>query len=468
MKTHITLVNPPYPPFSNFQHPPLPSLGIGYLAAVLEKKHFEVDLIDCLTPRTLTFEEFRAELSKRHPDIVGITSTVLTYKNSLKLAKIVKEVWPKCLAVIGGPHVTYWDEKALEECEALDVVVRREGENTVLELAQRIEAGQDYSDVLGITCRKDGKIVRNPDRPYIEDLDSIPFPARHLWSMEALQRYGTIIFTLYSSRGCLYWCGFCIEVRMHGRKYRGRSAKNVVDELESLNNNYRGKKMLFAFCDAAFTVDKTRTEEICDEIKKRNLKIKWICGTRVDLVTKDLLVKMKDAGCLSVWYGVESGTQPVLDAMRKGISLSTTLNAFKWTKEAGMRPEPNVVLGFPGETRESAMKTIKFVEKISPDYVGTYTIATPYPGTPLYDYVKGKGWLKITDFDKYDTATPTFETPMLSMKELKRIREQAFERFFLRPAYVIDAFGDGIICGLAASKKVFGYLLMAIRSRLLG
>jgi anaerobic magnesium-protoporphyrin IX monomethyl ester cyclase len=465
MRTHVTLVNPPYPPPSSFQHPPFPALALGYLAAVLEKNQYEVDLIDCLTPRRLTYEEFRNEVSKRQPDIVGITSTIITYKSALQIAKIAKKVCPKCLTVIGGPHVTFQDKKALQECASLDIVVRKEGENTLLELAERIEAGKDYYDVLGITCRKDGKIVKNPDRAYIENLDDIPFPARHLWPIECLQKFGTTaIFDIYTSRGCVYWCDFCTEVRMHGRKYRTRSPKNVVDELEFLHKKYGAE--YFVFCDAAFTIDQPRVEEICEEIRNRKLKIKWACGTRVDMVTKEMLLKMREAGCIAVWFGVESGSQHLLDSMKKEISLAQTIRAFKWTKEAGLRPEPNVILGFPGETKETAWETIKFVEKISPDFMGFYTIATPYPGTPMYDLVKKNGWLKVTDFDKYDTATPIFETPMLSMKELRKIHGQTLQSFYLRPTYVLRMFAKGGTYGFSAARKAFAYLLIAIRSKL--
>ena len=135
------------------------------------------------------------------------------------------------------------------------------------------------------------------------------------------------------------------------------------------------------------------------------------------------------------------------------------MRAFKWTKEAGLKPEPNVVLGFPGETKKSAWKTIKFVEKISPDEVGFYTIATPYPGTPLYDCVKENGWLRVTDFDKYDTATPIFETPTLSMKEVRELREGAFRSFYLRPTYILRMFAKGRGYGLSATRTAFVYLI---------
>jgi radical SAM superfamily enzyme YgiQ (UPF0313 family) len=433
MKPHVTLVNPAAP-VGAAMHMPFALLGLGYLAAVLEKNQYQVDVIDCQVLK-FSLEDFRSEIGKRQPDIVGVTSSTLTYQAALKLVKVAKEVCPNCVTVAGGAHVTFWDDKALEECPELDIVVRKEGENTLLEVVQRIAAGKSYQDVVGTTCRKDGKIVRNSDRPYIEDLDSLPFPARHLWPMERFREYEDILY-LATSRGCVYWCEFCSTVRMHGRKYRMRSPKNVVDELEVLHKTYGISK--FTFCDDAFTVDQQRTEILCNEILSRGLKIQWNCGTRVDMITRELLVKMKDAGCITVWFGVESGTQQVLDAMKKGISPELTIKVLGWVRELGMQPIPNVILGFPGETKESAWKTIKFVEKISPDAVGFYNVATPFPGTPMYDTVKEKGWLKVTDFDMYDTTHPIFETPWLSMKDLGKLREGAFHHFYLRRAYFWD------------------------------
>jgi anaerobic magnesium-protoporphyrin IX monomethyl ester cyclase len=460
MKPHVTLVNPPAPSGST-GHLPFALLGLGYLGAVLEKNHYEVDVIDCQVLK-ISYEDFRSELYKRKPDIVGLTSTTLTYNPALKLAKIAKEVLPDCLIFIGGPHVTFWDDNALEECPALDVIVRREGEYTLLELVQKVEAGEGFDDVLGITFRKDGKIVRNLDRPYIEDLDSLPFPARHLWPMEHLRKYEDILY-LAASRGCVFWCEFCATVRMHGRKFRMRSPKNIVDELEFLNTTYGVTS--FTFCDDAFTVEPAITEELCRLIIERKLKIKWNCGTRVDMLTKKLLTTMRDAGCVSVWSGVESGSQEVLDAMHKGITTEQTMQVFGWIRELGLKPAPNVILGFPGETKESAWKTIKFVEKISPDEVGFYNIATPFPGTPLYDSVKKNGWLRVTDFDKYDTVTPIFETPWLSMKELEKIREQAFHHFYLRPNYILHMFGKGWMYGFAALRTAFAHLLAVVKAK---
>jgi radical SAM superfamily enzyme YgiQ (UPF0313 family) len=461
MGLHVTLVNPPYRTKPH-QHPPFPPLGLGYLAAVLEKNGFNVEVIDCQASN-YTYEDFKRELAKRKPDVVGVTAATRLYNSALEIIKIAKEVHPNCVTMLGGPHVTFWNEKALQECPQLDIVIRREGEYTLLELAQRIEAGKSYQDVVGTTCRKGNEFVVNPDRHYIENLDEMPFPARHLWDLVAIRK-AEDMFYLTTTRGCVYWCEFCAAVRMFGRRYRMRSVKNVVDELEYLYKTFGGK--YYTFCDDAFTVDQARTEELCNEIKKRNLQIQWNCGTRVDMVTKELLQKMKDSGCVSVWFGVESGAQKVLDDMHKGISTEQTIRTVGWVRELGLRPTPNVLLGFPGETKETAMKTIKFAEKISPDEIAYYNIATPYPGTPMYDNVIKNGWLRVTNFDDYDATTPIFETPTMSLKELEDLYQKAFQSFYMRPSYVFRMWRKGTMQGYGATKKYFFYLKKAIRSRI--
>ena len=459
MRTRVTLVNPPYP-ISPHVHMPFPQMGLGYLAAVLAENQYEVDVIDCQA-LYIHYDEFKREITKRQPDVVGFTAITLTYKSALHLAKIVKQVHPNCLTVLGGPHATFWDEEALQECPELDVVVRNEGEYTLLELVQMVEAGKSFHDVQGITCRKDEKIVVNPDRSYIENLDELPYPARHLWPLERLRKVEDV-FYLTTSRGCTSWCDFCEAVRMFGRRFRMRSPKNVVDEIEYLYKKYDATQ--FTFCDDAFTVDKSRIEKLCAEILKRNLKIIWNCGTRVDMVTKELLIKMKEAGCVSVWFGVESGSQEVLDEMHKGISTDQTLRTVGWVRELGLQPVPNVLLGFPGETKETAMKTIKFVEKLCPDTIAFFNIATPLPGTPLYDRVKENGWLRITDFNMYDCNTATFETPTMNMKELEQLYEKAFQRFYLRPTYILRMWAKGWPYGLSTTRYAFRYLIKAIKS----
>ena len=458
---HVTFVNPPYPKTA-FQHPPLIPMGIGYLAAILEQKGFEVDIIDCQALH-LSYDDAQAMFSKLQPDIVGVTSTTLTYKSALKIVKAAKRASPKILTMIGGCHVTFWDDKALEECPELDLVVRGEGEQTMLELAERVQAGKSFGDVLGTTCRENGKITRNPVRPPIDNLDDIPYPAYHLMPIESFRRQGEILFPLLSSRGCVYWCDFCSAVRMFGRKYRVRSVNKIVDEIDFFNKKYGANR--FTFYDDLFTMDQERVKRICAGILERNLKIKWDCETRLDMVTKDLLLIMKKAGCIAVWFSVETSSQKILDAMGKGFTPEQTMQTFKWIKEAGLVTVASVLLGHPGETKESAWETIKFLEKLDPDDVG-YNIATPYPGIPLTDYVTKMGWLRVYDFDKYDTQTPTFETPTMSMQDLKEIREKALKRFYLRPKYILRAFSKRTPYGRSSGRTALAWFLRATKDKL--
>ncbi|MEM1660333.1 MAG: radical SAM protein [Candidatus Bathyarchaeia archaeon] len=457
----VTLVNPPYPK-SAHQHPPFIPLSLAYLGAISEQDGHEVTIIDCQGER-LSHEDFRRKLEKIDSDVVGITSATLTYKSALKIARIAKEVYPNCITILGGCHATFWDVNALEECSSLDIIVRKEGELTFKELLNKLEHKEKIDTIQGITFRKGNKIFRNEDRPFIENLDDLPFPAHHLFNLKAYSKVGGVIVPVMTSRGCVYWCDFCSAVRMFGRKYRMRSPKNVVDEMEAVYTKYGVRQ--FTFYDDAFTVDQKRVEEICDEIIKRRLDIKWDCETRVDMVNRSLLEKMKRAGCIAIWFGVESGCQMIIDRMKKQFKIEQTRKAFRLAHEVGLMTVASVILGFPGETEETAWETINFVKSLNPADVGFY-IATPYPGTPLYDLVKEKGWLKTEDFDKYDTATPVFETPYLSMEKLKEIRFRAYQQFYLRPNYIIRMFMRGGVYGVSAVKTSLAYLLRSLHIKL--
>lgn len=458
----ITLVNPPYPPHVH-SHPAFIPLGLAYLGAVAQKEGHEVNIIDCQAEH-LTYDLFRQRLSQCSPDVVGVTATTLLYKSAMQLINIAKEVHPTAVTTLGGSHGTFWDENALKEYPNLDLVVRREGEVTFVELLKKLQAGAGLSDVLGITFRgKDGKIARTEDRPLIQDLDSLPFPAHDLLPLESLKRMGKILFPLITSRGCVFWCDFCSTVRMFGRGYRWRSAKNVVDEMQLIHDKYGVNQV--TFYDDAFTVDRNRVFQICQELHARKLDLTWDCGTRVDLVDREMLQTMHDAGCIAVWLGVESGSEAILGKMNKKIKLDQTRLAYKTAQQVGLMTIANVVLGFPGETEQTAKETIRFVKELNPDDVGFY-VATPYPGTPMAEQVQKNGWLRVTDFDKYDTAGPTFETPWLTMEKLADIRYKAYQQFYLRPGYVIHMMRKGGTYGKSAVKTSGAYLLRALHIRL--
>ena len=455
-------MNPPYPP-NIHSHPPFIPLGLAYLGAVGQKAGHEVNVIDCQAER-LTYDTFRQRISQVNPDIIGVTATTLLYKSAMQLINIAKEVHPRAITMLGGSHGTFWDENALKEYPSLDIVVRREGELTFTELLDRFENKSSFADSLGITFRqKDGTIIRTEDRPLIQDLDSLPFPAHDLLPLDALKRMGKVLFPLITSRGCVYWCDFCSTVRMFGRGYRMRSPKNVVDEMQLIHDKYDINQV--TFYDDAFTVNRSRVLKICEELHARKLGMIWDCGTRVDMVDRELLKTMRDAGCIAVWLGVESGSEAILGAMNKKIKLDQTRLAYKTAHDVGLMTIANVVLGFPGETEQTARETIRFVKELNPDDVGFY-VATPYPGTPMYDQVKKNGWLRVTDFDKYDTAGPTFETPSLSMEKLTEIRYKAYQQFYLRPGYVFKMMRKGGTYGISAVKTSGAYLLRALHVKL--
>jgi radical SAM superfamily enzyme YgiQ (UPF0313 family) len=444
-------------------HPAFIPLGLGYLGAVAEREGHEVTVIDCQAER-LTYDAFRARISQGSPDVIGVTATTLLYKSAMKLIDIAKEAQPQAVTILGGSHGTFWDENALKEYPSLDMVVRREGEITFIELLKKLKAGGSLNEVLGVTFRaKDGKIVRTPDRPFIEDLDALPFPAHDLLPLDSLKHMGKVLFPLITSRGCVYWCDFCSTVRMFGRGYRWRSPKNVVDEMQLLHDKYGVTQV--TFYDDAFTVNRERVFKICEQLHARKLEMTWDCGTRVDMVDREMLKAMRDAGCIAVWLGVESGSEAILGKMNKKIKLDQSRLAYKIAQDVGLMTIANVVLGFPGETEQTAWETIRFVKELNPDHVGFY-VATPYPGTPMYDQVKEKGWLKVTDFDKYDTAGPTFETPWLKMEKLAEIRYKAYQQFYLRPGYVFHMMRKGGTYGISAVKTSGAYLLRALHIKL--
>jgi anaerobic magnesium-protoporphyrin IX monomethyl ester cyclase len=458
----VTLVNPPYPP-SAHAHPPFIPLGLAYLGAVAEKAGHQVTIIDCQA-EMLSYDNFRRRISQVSSDVVGVTSTTLLYNSAKEILTIAKQTHPNAVTMIGGSHVSFWDENALNECPSIDIIVRREGEVTFLKLLKCIEAKNNFEGVLGTTVRAvDGKIIRNGDRPFFEDLDSLPVPAFHLLPLDSFHRMGKTIFPLTTSRGCVQWCDFCSTVRMFGRRYSMRSPKNVVDEIEMLHNKYGETQ--FTFYDDAFTVNRDHVIKMCEDIKTRKLNITWDCETRVDMVDKDLLETMRNAGCITVWFGVESGSEKILGQMNKKIKLEETRQAFKIAQKAGLMTIASAVIGFPGETEETAWETINFINSLNPDDIGFY-VATPYPGTPMYDQVIKNGWLRVTDFNKYDTATPTFETPYLSMERIREIRYKAHQKFYLRPGYVFKMLRKGGTYGRSGLKTSAAYALRAMHIKL--
>jgi len=388
----------------------------------------------------MDLQQLKQEVASFQPQIVGITSMTATFPSAIQVAHVLKECCPEALTVMGGPHVTFMDTTTLMEHADVDVVVRREGEETLLELADCVTKKKDFDQVAGITFRKNGNVVRTSDRPFIQNLDDLPFPAYHLFPLDKYQTgrsfFKKRILPIMTSRGCPFSCSFCLASKMVGKGFRVRSPKNVVDELEWLKNEHNAQA--FNFLDDTLTFDKKRSYEIFDQMKKRKVDLPWNCQTRSDQVTKDILVKMAKAGCQFVSFGVESGSPQLLKAMGKGTTVEQNENAVKWAKEAGLVVAASMIIGYPMETVETLKETFDFINRVKPDMVYLCTVA-PYPGTPLYDLVKDLGWKMSDDWSRYDTADFAFENPLLPNEYITRVRKEFFDKFY-SPFYILRHF----------------------------
>lgn len=432
MKAKVTLVNPHYPrgaPKSIF----IP-LGLGYLAAVLEENEYEVKVLD-LQMSDPTSHELESDLSKSNADIVGVTTSTLTYWPAIEVVKAAKKVLPDALTILGGPHVTALPEETLTQSSEVDVVVRGEGERTMLELANLIskEGLENLGKIDGITFRKNGQIAHTNNRAFIENLDELPHPAYKHFQLEKYRMEGKNYLPIITSRGCPFECTFCLASSMCGTRFRTRSPKKVLEELEWMRDVHHAD--IFALYDDTFTFDKKRANAICDEMKARKFDLPWDCRTRVDQITTEILTKLKNANCQLVHFGVESGSQKMLDAMKKHTTVEKNAWAIKLSKEVGISVAISVVVGYPGETPEMLKETFDFIKKTKPDFVYVCQ-AIPYPGTELLDILKKLNWEVSTDWNKFDEQSPVFKNPLLSPQQIDKMRGDFYDDFLSFTYYI--------------------------------
>jgi radical SAM superfamily enzyme YgiQ (UPF0313 family) len=415
----------------------VPPLNLMYLASVLEKVSRSVKIIDD-NLYEIGAERIAKFISKFDPLVVGVTAATATLKSALRYIELIKKLLPDALTVIGGPHVTFLPLETLRGSEGLDVVVIGEGEETITDLVENFEKKgvKGLDDVRGIAYKRGKKLKINPVRPPIGDLDSIPFPARHLVAFESYKLFDTGIGSMITSRGCVFACGFCSSSLMMGKRFRTRSPENVVDEMEELVYKYRIKDI--EFLDDIFILNKKRAHAIAEEIKKRKLDVRYVASSRVDMLDPELLLQLRKSGLDSMYYGVESGSQQILNLMKKQITLRQAEDAVKVTKRMGIKVITSFILGYPGETIEDLDRTIDFSIKLDPDYA-QYSILTPYPGTPIYYELKEKGLLDTEDWDKYTVLDPVikYERLGLSKELVKKKLIEAYLRFYTRPRYLI-------------------------------
>jgi len=432
----VLLVNPPQKTKC-----PQPPLGLAMLAAVLEKKVDSVHILD-LAALGMSDESLITRISQEKPDIVGITAMTPTIDNALNVAKKVKETDGDIQVILGGAHATLLPEETLRGSADIDVIVCGEGEQTTPEVVKVLEENSDHlNQVAGIAYRQGTGVRTNPLRPPILDLDSLPFPAFHLLPIGKYRLHPPFgrqmpIMPIITSRGCPYRCIFCSK-SVFGHKYRSNSPAYVLDQIRLLSERFGVKEV--KFYDDSFTLDRKRVATICALLKEQHLDIPWTCETRVNLVDRDLLKTMMEAGCYMIEYGVESGNPQILENLKKDITLEQAARAFEWTHEAGIETVAYFMIGSPGETRETIEETIGFAKKLDPDFV-QFSTATPYPGTELYRMFLEEGfmpeqWSKYVYADLRPDDNPAFETKNLTREELREWNKRAYTSFYLRWTY---------------------------------
>ena len=452
-----SLVNPP-PLKGVYRHQLYLSIGLAYLAAVLEENGHEVTVLDC-PALEINQEELKAKLAAIKPNLIGITSMTPTIQSALLSAHFAKEACPEAMVVLGGAHATFMDEQVLNEAKAVDIVVRGEGEQTLLELAQNVSNSHGLNRIEGITFRNNGQTVRTPNRPFIQKLDELPRPAYKYFPLEKYRLFGRRMLPIITSRGCPSQCSFCTTSRIFGKGFRARSPKNVVDELEWLRDVHGADA--FSFYDDTFTLDKKRALKICEEIKNREIGIQWDCQTRVSTVSKEMLAKMREANCQQVFFGVESGCQKILDAVNKGTTVEQNTAAIKLAKKAGLFVAVSVMVGYPGETRDMLEQTIDLLRKAEPDdaYI---CVATPYPGTELRNLIEDMGWNISNDWKRYDTTAPVFDNPNLSAEDVTKIRSSFYDSFY-SPKYVLRHMFKRNFYSKVMARTALNHLIWRIR-----
>jgi len=419
-----------------------PPLGLSYIAAVLEENGYVVQILDALAEgiyqirRTddgmihvgLGESDIKRGIKTFGPDVVGISCPYTSSATEAhKVARMVKDVCPDAYVLFGGADASVRSKTILKD-KNVDIVVRGEGEMTCLEIVDRIRHGDDLTDIKGTTVRKKGEIVVNPPREFIQNLDALPFPARHLLPMDIylkdprfhLYSMRSPRTTIITSRGCPYNCVFCSIHSVWGRKWRARSAKNVVAEIELLVKKYGVKEI--AIMDDNFTLNKERVLEICEEILDRSLDVKLTTpnGIAIWRLDKEMLTKMRGGGYYRATFGIESGCKETLKFIRKPVNLNHALEIIDHCLDLGLWVHSTFVIGFPYEYHESIKETVEFAKNSGIDFA-TFYIATPYPGTDLLKICKKENLIKERAGSYASVSIPAYDTKYFTRQELREL-----------------------------------------------
>ena len=415
----------------------LPSLGIAYISAVAEKEGHEVSIIDAEI-KDYSDEEIIDEISKLNLDVIGFQTFYNTIDSCLRLAQKIKIYNKDIIIVFGGIQATLFPEEALSN-HNVDYVVMGEGEIVFKNLLKHLYSRDEMSKINGLAYKDNNKVVKNPREENIMDLDSLPFPARHLFPMGLYKSSGNLRgrrnLHVMSSRGCPFSCAFCESNITFGKTNRFHSTNSVIHELIILRDVYGADAI--QFYDESFTLNKERIFNLCDEMRKQKINLPWSCFTRVNLIDIDLLKAMKAAGCYQIFFGVESGVPRLLKLINKMHTLEQVKKALELTNRVKMQSTASFILGLPTETREEALQTIKFAKEIKPTFAN-FLLFCPFPGTDIYDVSLKNGEILEKDASKWSNFNENqvvYVTHGRKKEDILKLVNKAYRDFYLRPQY---------------------------------
>jgi radical SAM superfamily enzyme YgiQ (UPF0313 family) len=447
-------------------------LGLAYIASYL-RRYGQHD-VQMFEPEAqgLTYDDIEGIIRSGRPDVVGLTCSTPNFHRALKLARMCREN-SDARVVMGGVHASAVPEYIIKNhADVIDCVVVGEGEKTMLELVDAYQSNSSLEDIKGIVFNREGSIIRTDPRPYIEDLDSIPNPARDLIPQKLFvpnahnARYKNCI-TMLTSRGCPFNCSFCAARLVSGRKYRTHSAEYVLEEMQMLKKDYGVRQLLIT--DDTFTINRSRLEEICKGMIDKRLGLKWFCFSQVNAVNREVLMLMKKAGCYNIGFGVESGDEEILRNMGKNIKPERAIEAVRTANSLGLKTQAFYVFGSPGETTEQMRETIRFAGKVG-STLAFFNMLVPYPGTRDFDYFFSNTPLEDLDWTNFVAIGENCvlsENPQASPEEIEKLVGRANLIYYSNPARILNIlwhlrtaheFSSYLFGGISFARQIFKWL----------
>lgn len=461
-KKKILLIYPPAPVMNREDRcqqptkdllviPPLPPMDLMYMAAVAENItqpcYYEAKIMDySLVENSL--EQLKIDLTEFNPDYLVLNVASTTLENDLSILELVKKMCPNVITIAKGAHFLTSNTDILRNYKNLDLIMVGEVEDTLKEILEE----HQYDKIKGL-CYRDGFMAKyTGKRPFIQNLDKLPFPARHLVNNAIFKRpdNNKVQAIIKVSRGCPHHCFFCLATPVSGAKVRYRSAENIIEEIKECVESYKIKN--FLFWSDIFNADRDWTIDFCQKLIDSGLNINWSCNTRADTADRKMVKLMHKAGCSLVSIGVESGSQYILDKIGKKITIEQIKRTVKTFKRARIKIYNYFVIGLPWDNETTIEETIDFAVRLNSDFVSFYT-ATPLPGTRFYKFALENNLL--SDKDSFDGAyyNPTINTMCLNKERVFELHKSAIKRFYLRPGYIFKALSN--IRSFAELKNYF-------------